>query len=885
MGAPESSLDDLLVALAAARGTEMGPARELLERVSAGERLGDRGAALIEIGLTTGSTPRTKQIIAALVIHALREDDRELLADVLRRGFFAYGLKQCLVSVLRVELEPWPLFEGLLALELLSPAELEGHICKQLVSTPDALLPCVERLAELPGCEAASLRLARKCTVPAHWPAVHARAIAVFERGKPDDELATEAATLLIYLHQQGVDSAPHLSLLQAALSELGPRARRALASVLEPLCPLLHDHPDLEVRWGAFAGVWWRVEAGRVHELPAAVEQLVRGLASSDARIRDLVASCIFDAKEVLGDSPPSDECLELLARSGHEQALRFLEHHLHASAGDDRRTRELVAAALAPTGLSGALRERLETTPVPPLRCEICAALGRRQSWHEFGADPEPAHQFTRLEPPVPLSGIPAGDKQSSRCPECGRWYALRCEEDHRGFEVERHYTLTRLSPKRALARLRGADKRRCQAELPALLERARRECLYPEADTRREAAAWLAEALREDEDWEAYRELLTHLREEVRVEALRALPDPWPASLHEAIEAGLEGSLPKLRERAARALAKLGEAPRVDALLVREDPAITKGLVEQLDAPALRRHAVQLARSMAHEGLVSPCQRQLATLGADAPAQLRPVLAELLVHPELRARRGSAKLLAALLRKGWEAPELLEPLMPLLDARETEAAALPALAAYARRGRDLSAALPALARILAGHRAHAEVFAVLQPLIEQGSGTALQLAARELLGRWSSNAATRVIAIARARSVQSAVDTLREVLREGDSIARDHAARALLREGLRSDDTELLLELLTAAHDPTRVSALAELASAGTPPPTRLLAALVPLLEHEESWVMRYAVEVLARARDDRRGTLRSLLAAAPASRGRVQLETKLRAQAQG
>ena len=512
------------------------------------------------------------------------------------------------------------------------------------------------------------------------------------------------------------------------------------------------------------------------------------------------------------------------------------------------------------------------------PTGRCERCAALARGVSWHEGSHVANFADALAQLEPPIPTAGAPAGDTSSSRCRGCGHWYALRTEEDHRGIYDERIHTVTWLTPTAARARLSAAQRRRFEAELPGLLERVHAEARSADPTLRADAGWWLARDLLDAPDEGALLALIEHERDEVRLEALRSLSDDWPRSLRPAIEAALERELPELRRRAA---ARLTAAGAIDELVARDDAAIARGILDRIAPADVRRHLAWLVGLLDAEGLARPARTLLAKhveLG-DAEA-LRSRLEALLVSEHAHARRGGAEVLAALVRAGWDAPELAPRVAELLDARATEIVGLGALTAYAAAGVDVSFAVPKVAALMAADRGHTQIAGLLRHLLERGSVAGLELQIQAMLGKaWSSLAMTRVLAVARARSVLPVLDSLRRVLREGSDAARFHAARAMICEGLRQGDAGLLIEIL----DQAELAATSELAAAGAAPPIELLGPLVARLDHEDRDVVRNAVTALARFAErgdpEHRGALARALAEAPESRGRAEISSRL------
>ncbi len=391
----------------------------------------------------------------------------------------------------------------------------------------------------------------------------------------------------------------------------------------------------------------------------------------------------------------------------------------------------------------------------------CSICSKLERVVSVSHSACVP----------PELKRLGIdPEAESATATCPECGNRYFYSYTREYDDMSLDEEYRLERLRP----------------APDPTRLE-------HPDRFVRTEAAWAVCGALAEQARWGELAEMLRHPQAHVRREAVLALTEPLAPEVVEPLAENLD--VPRSLTLLARHHA--GDPEKIWALLDRLGPVEQGELLiclpeeslgpfaglarELLAGPAADRAVGLLTRTgeisdtlQAIRDLWTPPAARLWSYlaGAGRPvAELAPEAAERLNDRELSLPllRG----LESLSRKGAALPFVLRPLCALLEA-------------------DACLDLRSASWILKGEMDRGPV----APEVIASLGV---MATRP---RTSRDFAARLAAGARGgHDLTPALESLRQVLKGKDELARDYAAAALtahstvqlewaaLRRGLRA------------------------------------------------------------------------------------------------
>lgn len=436
----------------------------------------------------------------------------------------------------------------------------------------------------------------------------------------------------------------------------------------------------------------------------------------------------------------------------------------------------------------------------------CSICSKLERVVSVSHSACVPP---EFKRL-------GIdPEAESASATCPECGNRYFYTYTREYDDMTLYEEYRLERLRP----------------APDPTRLE-------HPNLFVRTEAAWAVCGALAEQGRWGELAEMLRHPQAHVRREAVLALTEPLAPEVVEPLAENLDvpRSLTLLAHHHAgnpdkiqTLLDRLGPVEQAELLVCLPPEALSPfaGLArELLKGPAADRAVALLLRT----GELSATLQAIRELWTPPAARLwsylagegRPV-AEL--APEAAARLNDRELslpllsgLEALSRKGAALPFVLAPLCALLEAGNCL---------------DLRAASWILKREMDRGPVAPEVIASLGVMATRT--------------RTSSDFSARLGAAARSgHDLTPAVESLRQVLKGKDELARDYAAAALTAHWTAQEDWAELSRLLRAHPGPCATE-LGQLASKHDWSP--LVPQLEELVESGNSYVSGEARKALA------------------------------------
>jgi HEAT repeat protein len=789
-------------------------AEVLRAEVRAGADLSEQVRALISCCQQCSQVPLLSPLSITLILQALRAGDDALLDRLMGSSKFRFGLHLALSDAVTAGLPTAPLIAALLRQDPEGCRSVLGVHFKAHPELVDSLQEVIEQEPDL------RVHLPRLLIELTLWSRVPISPMipTVVEFLQPDEPKTRreEAARIARQIAEQGwlADLARLRPALLAALSDPAADVRWpcALALALGGEDGL-ERHRDPQVRRGALMARGQQKRA----------DPLAEALLDPEPEVHQLALRIL----EGLHHPAAAEAILQRLARSPEDGPGRYLRALAEADAGLAERLRGWLA--------EGSLLMALLGTGMP--LCGLCRHLPRSQDTTRRDSFPE---RIAQLEPPLTFDR----DDRLTRCPECGWRYRYSWYQEDRGLYPEDSYTLARLSPEDAAY----------EADREPLLDRLRADLHHLEPKARIEAAWGLSRWRETQGDTEGLLALIHHADPEVRQEAMRSLRQPPSPSVRLALQEHLTDPTAAAREAAATRLADQ-ELPR---LLTSDDPPLLLAGLRHLwqHAPEkLAEHAPRCIELLAHEdsGVRRTVSWAMEAGLKVAAVDVRPLLG-LLDHPRPDTRSRALRLLAAGVK---QQPMALQPWLPrlgeLLADPETAGGASTLLTAVAR-DLDLSLLLDLIAENIAGGRHLQTSFALLSAALSGPTdrGGIARAYGVGLAGSWSTTAAGALLKLAQAGDVSAAMPQIEAGLHSDETYTRDQCARAAIRQALREGDRAALGRLL---QDPTLdigVSALSELAASGQAP-DGLTDAIAAFLSRPESWVRRYAGDVLTRLPD--------------------------------
>lgn len=653
------------------------------------------------------------------------------------------------------------------------------------------------------------------------------------------------AIRLLCDLAEQGWRLRAFLPALTEALEDRDEQVRHAASFALAfdavsakrrvpwQVLDQLLAHEDRHIRWAACQALTTvlleRGQGGR-----KLVTRIALALADSHRLPRKDAAYALAEAASAGIDVRPERDAIPKLARALSRKAARgaVFDYLKRLAAGDRTMARAIAAAVQTHVQRKrGVVAELLEICKAAADErhqrpCRICSHIPR--SVVESSARSLPK-AVMRLEPEDRVG------KETDcilRCPECGSYYSQSYSYEVEVCSMFEEFSISRLSPTRALEKLEGDELARLKADYPERIRAEERKLSHVLPEMRAEAGWALAQHYLAEKDLEGLdRALLQHADPNVICEALGVLvqdagPGKILAPLVERLNDLLEGQDERARGLAGRlacryALDQEGPGPARRLLGRLEGPASVGALGElraALRAGEKPKQLGALVRAFLpspHEALQIAAVLVIKELMAKGIERQQTVegLVELLAHEQGPARRAAADCLACAAEHGAEISSAVGPLAALLEDEHARYAACSSLLHAARLETDISAAVPALARAVVqgsgGFRK--EAVSALHFALQAGQDISAALGAlAAVLGKdYSTWEAVEVLALAAEEGLDlsPALDDLEAFVgSQGRAHDRERAMPVLLAGLVRHGRWESLADL--AAHPKRKV-----------------------------------------------------------------------------
>ncbi len=415
-------------------------------------------------------------------------------------------------------------------------------------------------------------------------------------------------------------------------------------------------------------------------------IDRLWAGLADGDQEVHSVSKEHIDRALKWKRAVTPSLEVVRLLAgnlgaKRGRAILVAYLEPLCEADVEKARAIQDILTEDTASmkqalgdpavAHLLGMCRSIVGGTADMP--CSICDALPREGAWYRRGDVPENIKRL-RL------------DGEYRVCPECRTVYVTSYEGEWDDMSYDETWTLRRLTPTEAVAKLKGEEQAWQKSHLDERLDLQRARLEHPKKWLREDASWVLTSHHCSQGEWKAIASMVDHADGDVRLHAIetlyRRMVETGTAVPLELFQKGLEDEVVVVRRAAVIAVTHRCLQQGLDGPI--------HDLVQSTDVETAAAAVFEL-ESMAGKGSdISDFAQDLLTLAG---------------HDNTKLRRAVHRALSRITKSEHLATTAVALFVEKLSSHNNDLRndACDSLASLASEGCDISPALPALAELL--------------------------------------------------------------------------------------------------------------------------------------------------------------------------------------
>ncbi len=516
-----------------------------------------------------------------------------------------------------------------------------------------------------------------------------------------DDNLKTDSARAILNIFRNGGNLADHFRELEKLLADKNEEVRTSISFTLASFylknkdtknAGRIFSHTDAKVREGSVCALLGSLKAEEI-ETNDGFARLVKFLLDPAESVRRTAAKGLEDVRQT-GIDPETDiQTLALLAGSLCDIHIGSqVSPYLYAYCSKDSKRAEVLLSIIskpefdkndpAVSGLVKVCEEKISGTFFRA--CEICRFLPRDIEYsHELDV-PKEVEKLVRL----PYGGL-------IKCPSCGTYYYSHFSQEYEspsdGMGVLTTIIFRRIDPPEALTLLKGEDLESYKRKYDGLID----ECVKNLEHFQR--------FVRENSAWD----LTHHYLSKNMTEEIAGLLGHRDPSVRDVVSKTLTG---KLADNAIEPAAFV--------------PALTRGLSDPSDSVkrdcsmALGKYYFDRKMFGKFNELLSAgdssvklmAVRNIAVRAEETDiSPFVPELLKLIFHPEYAVRSMACSALGHVSK--LRAPALIESLMKALESRDAgiRSDALDLLKDMAHNDIDISAAVPAISKLLTGVEEH--------------------------------------------------------------------------------------------------------------------------------------------------------------------------------
>ncbi len=481
-----------------------------------------------------------------------------------------------------------------------------------------------------------------------------------------------------------------------------------------------LKASPIAEIRKGIFWALGIRFNNDDKKN-SAVLPLLLEGLVDAEPILRQRAAAAITAAGQkkiaIVPDATTLGKLLEGL-KSG--TSSEELSEYLYQISVKNAKIAQTISTFLegADFKTSGAAKQLAEKLlgllagAYSPI-CSICRHIPRSSGG--YGSPPSEARVLNLPTPSLDCVSL------IRKCPECGTYYYYMYAEEMDDLSIDRSMDLHRLDPVEALQRLQGNDRVEYEQKLPDLLKKFRADLQHPVEFARSEAAWALARYALDKQQWNDIQDLLqipdVLIRRNVFQELFNFGFGKLPLDLlRDRLREAINDSDSKIRYNAASilsqeiiarkdyaSLAEFLDHPREEAVA-----AITYWIWmavrdSQFDISRLRERLVEFTRSKI-AAIRDHARYTLIEAKPHPGKSAIDVLIDNLSADDVKVRKDAAMSLVHLAEEKTDISKAFPALIEMLKDKEMAWYAIDALHNAASWGKlDITLAVPALIRML--------------------------------------------------------------------------------------------------------------------------------------------------------------------------------------
>ena len=434
---------------------------------------------------------------------------------------------------------------------------------------------------------------------------------------------------------------------------------------------------------------------------------------------------------------------------------------------------------------------------------QCSLCSAIGRRRYERYPERFPKCIDMF---EPKLDLSNSPV--TLLTKCKDCLNWYEFRHEVEVTTLGDWHDYTLTRLTPTKALNLLRGSQKAEFECAYVGII-RNHQELLDGLSENLRKEAAWsLTHHYCQAADWSSLGQLLLHCDRAVQCEALSTLKnllstlkdtEPIIHYLEKLFELGSK----KVRSLSANILCRFylhrKDFKAIASLMDDGDEMTCVAALSGLCSEKLNRKNLM--------GLLPQLTRCLCDHRDKVVSRTRLFLKQCFekklvdysyldtVHELLRNNRATTRAEAAAILGDWRTfdkslPVRIDLLTQLFDDRETQASAFYAVRVCVNTGSSIESLSGPMARALSDEscRGMNDGLWAIQTALEKKQDVSPLICALGVQAGYLKHRQRAVCLLRKAAengiNIDCASNGLKKALRDDSTFTRQEAKAALCK-----------------------------------------------------------------------------------------------------